>query len=102
MTEPLLKRRQLTLVFETNEDLDIDILALPLARFATNASEGTFTFELNDTEDAEFSESFLTHLIARDLEGDDEKDIVALKFNPYLLQEEEDELVEEGPFHPAI
>lgn len=101
MTAPL-KRRQLTLVFETNEDLDIDILALPLAEFARRASEGTFTFELDDTTDAEFTESFLTHLIVRDLEGDDEKDAIPMKFNPFLLQEEEDEVVEEGPFHPAI
>lgn len=83
--------RQLTLVFLIDPDIDPEICVMQIERLADSLqSTIALTFEVDGDVDSYLNEKELTHLIVRDLDGTNEKAIIARRFNPELISTEQE------------
>lgn len=89
MSKPT-KSRQVMIVLEVFEELNPELVFAPLAEVAKAFANVDVTAEFAGDE-YYFNEHQMTHLVVRDLEDGDEKDIVAWKFDLTEPEEEEEE-----------
>lgn len=84
-------QRQLTLVFLIDPEVDPEICSMQIERLADSLQQTVaLTFEVDGDVDAYLSEKELTHMIIRDLDGENEKSIIARRFNPELISAEQE------------
>lgn len=82
--------RQIVIVFMVDPTLDPEICDMQIERLADSLQQTVaLTFEVDGDVDAYLSERELTHIIIRDLDGEDEKAMIARRLLPVESSEQE-------------